>query len=106
MPRFAVLSLLIILPVFMYWMRAHNARRDAMVAGWAAQNNYEVLEAKSGWFPPLGLMWSTSKYQVVVRVRIYDRAAHTIRNGWLILGSYWFGLLDANAIAIRWDAAS
>jgi len=104
-PLQALLFLLGIV-LFAVWMRAHHVRKNAMVAAWAAQNDYQILQAKTSWFPPLGLAWSTSKYQEKVRMRVFDRTAHRIRDGWLILGSYWFGLLDAQAIEVRWDDPS
>jgi hypothetical protein len=93
------LLVLVLLPLYVYW----DIRRvKAMVAAWAALNRCRMLESRRAWFPPLGMFLTTSKYQVIVRIRVYDETTHRIRNGWLRLGSYWLGLLDANAIEVRW----
>lgn len=92
--------LLLLMPLYLWWW---YRRRKAMIAEWAAANRFTLLEAKQSFFPPLRLWLTTSREQVVMRVKVYDESTHRIREGWLRLGSYWWGLFDADAIEVRWE---
>ena len=93
---------LILVPLYLYW---YFARTKAMVEGWAGANRMRILESRRLWFPPLGMFLTTSKSQVIVRIRVYDETTQRIRSGWLRLGSYWWGVLDADAVEVRWEDA-
>ena len=94
--------ILLLLPPYLYW---YYARTKAMIHDWAAANQVRLLESRRLWFPPLGMFLTTSKSQSIVRIRVYDETTHRIRSGWLRLGSYWWGVLDADAIEVRWEDA-
>lgn len=99
-PIIEICILLVLIPLYLYW---YSARIKSMLAAWAAANGFTVLEAKRRLFPPLRMLLTTSKQQTIIRIKIYDLATHRIRNGWLRLGSYWWGLLNDDAIEIAWD---
>ncbi len=96
------LLFLLLVPVYLHW---YFAGTKAMVAVWAAANRMRILESRRLWFPPLGMFLTTSKSQVIVRIRVYDEMTQRIRSGWLRLGSYWWGVLDADAVEVRWEDA-
>jgi hypothetical protein len=97
-----LIIVLLLIPFYICW---YYARLKTMLATWAAANQYKILETRRGFFPPLRMLLTTSKEQTLMHVKVYDESTHRIRNGWLRLGSYWWGLLDADAIEVNWDDA-
>jgi hypothetical protein len=98
----AIVIALVLIPPYMYW---YFARTKSMLATWAAANGFTVLESSRTPFPPLRLLLTTSKQQTLMRIKIYDLSTHRIRSGWLRLGTYWWGLLNDDAIEVNWDDA-
>lgn len=100
-----LLSLLFLAGViYLTWRHYANAR--ALLQDWADANRLRILHAKSnaGWLPmPLSLWFTTSKYQVVYRVSVYDEATHRIRAAWVRLGTRWWGVMDGDAVEVRWE---
>ncbi|GAB2585576.1 hypothetical protein ISP15_10730 [Dyella jejuensis] len=86
-----------------YWQ---IRRVRTMLHAWADSNGYTLLEHGRFWAhtPSLGMLLTTSRNQTLVYVKVYDSSTHRIRSGWLRLGSYWLGVLDADAIEMQWDA--
>jgi len=41
--------------------------------------------------------------QSIVHIKVLDPATQRTREGYLRLGSYWWGALDFNAAEIRWQ---
>ena len=70
-----------------------------------AATRMRILESRRLWFPPLGRFLTISKSQAIVRIRVYDETTQRIRHGWLRLGSFWWGVLDADAVEVRWEDA-
>jgi hypothetical protein len=93
---------LFLIALYTHW---YFARTKAMVASWAAANGYTILEAKRWYwsFPPIGMLLTTSREQTIMHVKVLDPSTKRIRNGYLRLGSYWWGVLDADAIQVRWQ---
>jgi hypothetical protein len=80
-------------------------RINALVEQWATLNRYTLLRYGVPWlppWPPLSLLFGTTRSQSLRRIRIYDETAHHIRNGWLRLGTRWWGLLDLDAVEVFW----
>lgn len=85
-----------------YW---HVRRVKQVLANWAALHHLKVLDYSRLFlppWPPAVVLVSTSKSQVLLRVRVYDERSHRIRHGWVRLGSWWWGLLDADAVEAFW----
>lgn len=97
-----LIIVLLLIPFYIYW---YYARLKSMLAVWAASNQFKILETRRGFFPPLRMLLTTSKEQTLMHVKVYDESTRRIRSGWLRLGSYWWGLLDADAIEVNWDDA-
>ncbi|GAB2543653.1 hypothetical protein [Rhodanobacter koreensis] len=95
-----LIILLLAMPFYIVW---YHARMKSMLAAWAKANRFTILEARRGFFPPLRMLLTTSREQALMHVKVYDESTHRIRSGWLRLGSYWWGLLDADAIEVRWE---
>lgn len=92
--------LLALIPPYLYW---YMARTKSMLASWAASCGYRILEARRSYIPPWKLWLTTSRSQVVMHVKVYDNATHRIRSGRVRLGSYWWGVFDADAVDVQWD---
>lgn len=85
-----------------YW---HLRRVREVLARWAALHHFKVLDYSRLFLPPWPpaiVLVSTSKSQVLLRVRVYDERIHRIRHGWVRLGSWWWGLLDEDAVEAFW----
>ena len=83
----------------------HYRRARALLDDWIGSQQLQLLHAHLALAPPLSMLLTTSKAQVVYRIRVYDPAQQRIRSGWLRLGGYWRGLADAEASTVRWDEA-
>ena len=49
------------------------------------------------------MLLTTSREQSIVHIKVLDPATQRVREGYLRLGSYWWGTLDFNAAEIRWQ---
>lgn len=80
-------------------------RTRTMVNRWAELNGMKLLEYSVMPFPPyppIMVTLTTSRNQLIVRMRAYDNRIHRIRNGWLRLGGFWWGLLNIDAVEVFW----
>lgn len=85
-----------------YWQ---TRRVRTMLHAWADASGLKLLEYRRSWslFPPIGMLFTASRAQALMHVKVYDLSTHRIRSGWVKLGSYWFGLWDADAVEVQWD---
>ena len=81
----------------------HYLRARALLQSWADANSYRILHAKRRLMMPLGMLFTTSRSQVVYHVAVYDGSLKRIRSGWVRLGTYWTGAMDGDAIEVRWE---
>ena len=88
---------IIVLTVLWFYKRSAT-----VLKGWAAQNGYELLEAKINWFNQGPFFWTSSKGQTVYYVKVLDRRNGQTRRGWVRCGSFWGGLFSDKA-EVRWD---
>ncbi|MFC5525320.1 hypothetical protein ACFPPA_06150 [Rhodanobacter ginsengisoli] len=80
-------------------------RTRTMVDRWAEHNGLKVLDYSIMPFPPyppIMVTLTTSRNQLIVRMRVYDDSIHRIRSGWLRLGSFWWGLTNIDAVEVFW----
>lgn len=101
--NFAIVFAVVVLVALYSWW--HYQRINAMVAAWAQSNGYKLLEVHRWYltFPPIGMLLTTSREQSIVHIKVLDPATQRIREGYLRLGSYWWGTLDFNAAEVRWQ---
>jgi len=82
----------------------HYVKARSLLQAWANANGYKILHARrSSLLMPLGMYFSTSKYQVIYHVAVYDEAIKRIRSAWVRLGTYWTGSMDGDAIEVKWE---
>jgi hypothetical protein len=83
----------------------HYAKARALLQDWARANRFRILHARRGLFMPLSMLFTTSKYQVVYHVSLYDESSHRIRSAWVRLGTRWWGVMEGDAVEVRWEDA-
>mgnify|MGYP001038197473 CR=1 FL=1 len=101
-----LLLLLAVAAIWLSWRHYANAR--ALLQNWAEASGLRILHAKSSAFwlsLPLSMWFTTSRYQVVYHVSVYDEASHRIRSGWVRLGTRWWGVMESDAVDVKWDDA-
>ena len=82
----------------------HYVKTRSLLQAWADSIDYKILHARrSSLSMPLGMYFTTSKYQIVYHVAVYDVAVKRIRSAWVRLGSFWTGSLVADAIEVKWE---
>ena len=99
MPFFIALASVVL---YLSW---HFAQVHRSVIRWAASRRFKLLAYHRLFLPPWPpalVIVGTWKSQVLLSIRVYDESTHRIRNGWLRLGSPWWGLLDADAAEVFW----
>jgi len=80
-------------------------RTRSMVKRWAEHSRLKLLDYSVMPFPPyppIMVTLTTSRNQLIVRMRVYDDSIHRIRHGWLRLGSFWWGLMNIDAVEVFW----
>ena len=101
-PQFLVLCFVVVaLACYLGYRHIANAR--ALLQEWADANDYKLLHASRAFVMPWGMWFSTSMYQVVYHVAVYDRSVKRIRSAWLRLGTYWTGSMNGDAIEVKWE---
>ncbi len=80
-------------------------RTRTMVNRWAEHNGLKLLDYSIMPFPPyppIMVTLTTSRNQLIVRMRVYDDSIRRIRTGWLRLGTFWWGLTNIDAVEAFW----
>jgi hypothetical protein len=105
MHKFALfMAVLIALLLVGYLSYLHYVKARSLLQAWADANGYKILHARrNSLLMPLGMYFSTSKYQVVYHVAVYDASVKRIRSAWVRLGTYWTGSMDGDAIQVKWE---
>lgn len=78
-----------------------DARSRAMLAAWASEQGYTLLNVQCCPFRRGPFCWTTSQGQTVYRVTLRT-AAGAERSGWARCGSFCWGLWS-EAVEVRWD---
>ncbi|MGH8144954.1 MAG: hypothetical protein ACREPY_01355 [Rhodanobacteraceae bacterium] len=94
--------LLVIFAAIGYLIWRHYVNAKALLQDWATASHFKILKASRNLVPPLSWLFTTSKYQVVYRVSIYDESSHRIREAWVRLGRGMWGVMDGDAIDVKW----
>lgn len=98
------MALLIALLLVGYLGYRHYVKARALLQAWADANGYKILHARrSNLLMPLAMYFSTSKYQVVYHVAVFDASIRRIRSAWVRLGTYWTGAMDGDAVDVKWE---
>lgn len=78
-----------------------SSRSQDILAQWAEENGYRLLEANYATFFKGPFTLTSARGQTVYRVVVQDEAGFT-RTGWVRCGSWWGGLMSGQA-QVRWD---
>lgn len=82
----------------------HYANAKALLKDWADANQLRILQAqRRGWRVPLSMLFTTSRYQIVYHVSVYDESSHRIRAAWVRLGTRYWGVMNGDAIEVKWE---
>lgn len=107
MGRSALLLFLLLTAAAVYFSWRHYANARALLQSWADANGLRILHARQSWgFMPLSMWFTTSKYQVVYHVSVYDEASRRIRSAWVRLGTRWWGVMEGDAVEVKWEDAA
>jgi len=98
-----LMSLLIAVAVYLSYRHIMNAK--ALLRDWAQANNFRILQARMCTFTPWRMYFTTSKYQIVYKVSVYDESAHRIRAAWVRLGTRVWGVMEGDAVDVKWEDA-
>lgn len=96
-----IVGLLMFVALVGYLTYRHYVNARALLQDWAQANRFRILHARRGM--PLSMLFSTSRYQVVYHVSLYDESTHRIRAAWVRLGTRWWGVMDGDAIDVTWE---
>ncbi len=78
-------------------------RTRTMLNRWAERNGLKLLDCSVMPFPPyppIRVTLTSSRSQLIVRMRVHDDRIHRIRQGWQRPGSFWWGLLNIDAVEV------
>jgi hypothetical protein len=100
MPASSLILLIVGIVVISYvWF--FIKRSQARLQSWAIELGYTILHAEMRFLRRGPFLWSSSKNQVVYRIKVRDAEARE-RWGWICLGDYWVGIFS-DPVATKWD---
>lgn len=103
-PAFALLlPLVAAVGVFLGWRHLTNAK--ALLQEWAQANHFRILHSRRCIFMPWRLYFTTTRYQIVYQVSLYDESSHRVRAAWVRLGTRVWGVMEGDAVDVTWDDA-
>jgi len=101
---FALLTpALIALIVFLGYRHLANAK--ALLRDWAQANQFRILHSRLCIFMPWRLYFTTTRYQIVYQVSLYDESTHRVRAAWVRLGTRVWGVMEGDAVDVKWEDA-
>ncbi|MBX0328360.1 hypothetical protein K2Z83_11800 [Oscillochloris sp. ZM17-4] len=77
-------------------------RADAMLAGWAATNGYQLLQVEPRYLRTGPYFWRRSRSQMIYYVTVSDPRGWP-RSGYVRLGS-WFWGMRRDQVDVTWDS--
>lgn len=106
MTRTTLLLILLLIAAALWsgWYQYQNAK--AVLQDWADAHRLRILQAKYSlfvWSVPLTWLFTTSKYQLLWHVSVYDESTHRIRSAWLRFRMYPWGGLRGDGIDEKWE---
>lgn len=87
-------------PFYISW---YNRRVLYVVNQWAQTQGLKVINCRRAWFPPRKFFWTTSRSQVLMRIRVWDSSVRQEREGWVRVGSYLWGIWGGVECKAFWD---
>jgi hypothetical protein len=102
-------SVLLLMPpllaIGIYLGYRHVMKAKALLQEWAQTNHFRIVRARLCIFMPWRIYFTTTKYQVVYQVSLYDESTHRIRAAWVRLGTRVWGVMDSGAVDVEWADA-
>lgn len=77
------------------------SRSREMLEQWAAENGFQLIEARYRWIVRGPFFWTSSKGQTVYRIAVMTREGHR-HTGWARCGGWFFGLFTYK-VSVIWD---
>jgi hypothetical protein len=103
-PAFALLMPVVaVVGVFLSYRHITNAK--ALLQEWAQANQFRILHSRLCIFMPWRLYFTTTRYQIVYQVSVYDESTHRVRAAWVRLGTRVWGVMEGDAVDVRWADA-
>ena len=108
-----LIAVLVVVAVLIPLYILGSRQTRSLLQDWADANGYKILHWRVCGifqFRPLGWILSTTRYQRVCHVAVYDGSRHRIRSGWVRLGRRWgkWGGFAADfdgddAVEVKWE---
>lgn len=92
---------MIALAIYLSYRHVMNAK--ALLQDWAQTNHFRIVHARLCMFTPWRIYFTTTKYQVVYKVSLYDESTHRIRAAWVRLGTRVWGVMVGDAVDVEWE---
>ncbi len=96
--------LVIILFLGILWITMKEGNR--ILAGWARENSFDLLEADYCWFCRGPFWFRSTKAQSVYHIMVRDKDSGETRSGWARCGNWFWGVWGTNAIKVIWEGQS
>jgi len=101
----STLLMLLVVAIAVYLSYRHVKNAKALLQDWAQASNLRILHSRMCSFMPWRMYFSTSKYQIVYKVSVYDETTHRIRGAWVRLGTRFWGVMEGDAVDVTWADA-
>lgn len=87
--------------LFSLWFNGFvNKKVKNLLQHWADENNMKLMRLEARWFRLGPFMWTTSRFQLVYYVTVWDRGKK--RHAYVRCGNFWFGMMTED-IEVSWD---
>lgn len=96
-----LMMLAVVVAALLSYRHVRNAR--ALLQEWAQAEGFRILHARLRFLMPWRLYFTTTRYQVVYQVSLYDPSSHRVRAAWVRLGTRVWGVMDGDAVEVQWD---
>lgn len=92
-----------VIAIIMYLSWRHIVNAKALLQDWARANQFRILHSRLCIFMPWRLYFTTTKYQIVYQVSLYDESTHRVRAAWVRLGTRVWGVMESDAVDVQWE---
>ncbi|HEV7123692.1 MAG TPA: hypothetical protein VGN24_09790 [Rhodanobacter sp.] len=93
----------LVLVATLYFSYRHISNAKALLQDWAQANQLRILHARLRMFMPWRMYFTTSRYQIVYQVSVYDETTHRVRAAWVRLGMRFWGVMEGDAVDVQWE---
>ncbi len=97
-----IVLMVVVIGLLVIWIKHRSHKASYLIKKWTGQNNYEILDKEYRFLSKGPFFFPTRGLHMVYYVTVKDNEGR-VRNGWIKIGDWFFGMLFTETVKVEWD---